>query len=108
MELPFFLQVLPARNPVYRILNKHKEFLFRTNDSLYAAFTRQKVTKHRVWIKRSVGPLNGFGKLGRVRGREDDLNCRGGAVTDITESSVQYSKNGSRDVLGFCKHFRGM
>ena len=87
-QLPFSLQVLTARNPVYSILDKPNELFFPTHYSLYATFTRQQVTEHRLGIKRRVGRLNSLGKLGRVGGGKDDLNGCAGAMTDITESTV--------------------
>lgn len=81
-QLPFSSRVLPARNPVYRILDKSNELVFRAHYSLYAALTRQEVAEHRLGIKRRVGSLDSLGKLGRVGGGKDDLNGRGGAMTD--------------------------
>jgi hypothetical protein len=82
-QLPFCSWAFPARNPVYRIPDKPNELLFRTHYSLYAAFTRQEVTEHRLGIKRRVGSLDSPGKLGGVGGGKDDLNGSGGAMTGI-------------------------
>lgn len=81
-RLPFSSRVLPARNPVYCILDKPSELVFRAHYSLYTTLTRQEVTEHRLGIKRRVGSLDSLGKLGRVGSGKDDLKGRGGAMTE--------------------------
>lgn len=81
-QLPLSSRVRPARNPVYRIPDQPSELLFRAYYSLYATLPRQQVTEHRLRIKQRVGSLDSLGKLGRVSGGKDDLNGRGGAMTN--------------------------